>query len=64
MRGDERERGQRAPDADRANLGGPARGGAESDESDRAGRERLWAAMVESGEVLEDLNRLPDFSAN
>jgi hypothetical protein len=32
--------------------------------SDRAARERLWAALLESGEVLEDLNRLPDYGVD
>jgi hypothetical protein len=32
--------------------------------SDRARRERLWTALLESGEVLDDLNRLPDYGAN
>jgi hypothetical protein len=31
--------------------------------SERARRERLWAALLESGEVVDDLNRLPELTA-
>jgi len=30
--------------------------------SDRSTRERLWAALVESGDILESVNLLPDYS--